>query len=327
MSRSEASVVHANDVVRLLEQEDARLGSYMRWAQFALLLLVLGVGGWAAVTSISGAVIATAKVAVEANLKSVQHLEGGIVRRIAVRDGQRVTQGDLLVTLDAGEIDERIKGLQSQKDAKKEQLALMRKEMEDLKALADKRLVPRTQLVTARRQVAELEGEYGRLVSELSRFATNRTRLDVVAPIDGHVHRLAVHTVGGVIKPGEEILQIVPSNARLILEARVDPRDIDQVRAGQLVSLRLSSFNQRTTPELAGKVVNVSADLVSTSNRDDHYYLVRISLDEGETRRLGGKPLVPGMPAEVFIQTDRRSVISYLMKPLADQLHRAMREE
>ncbi len=307
--------------------EDQRTDWYIRLAFLVVVVLVGGLGGWAAVTEISGAVVAHGKVAVEANTKAVQHLEGGIVREIAIKEGQTVEQGQVLLRLDAGQANDTIRGLQSQHTARKSQLALLRAELDDLEKLAVKRLVPRSHLAKMKREYAELEGEVGRLTSELKRMGTNAKRLDVRAPIAGRVHALQVHTVGGVVKPGQELLHIVPSDAKLVVEARVDPADIDQVAREQPVSITLSSFSQRSTPQLNGRVTNVSADLMADERQDAHYYAVQITFDEGELARLKGRDLVPGMPSDVFIQTEERTVLNYLVKPLLDQFQRAMREE
>ncbi len=307
--------------------EDRKIGRYLSLACLVICALVIGLGGWMAVTQISGAVIANATIAVEANSKSIQHINGGIVRSIAVRDGQAVKKGDLLAEFDPQKLDQSIKGLRSQVNAKAKQLALMKSELEDLRALERKRLVPRSQIATAERELSELEGEHGRLKSELASSSTEKSRLEIRAPINGRIHNLSIHTVGGVVRPGQEILRVVPSDARLILEAKVDPVDIDQVRNGQSVAVRMTSFNQRNTPELNGTVESTSADLVADERKESFHYLVRIALNEGEVAKLAGKPLIPGMPANVFIRADERTVLSYILKPLSDQMQRAMREE
>jgi multidrug efflux pump subunit AcrA (membrane-fusion protein) len=273
--------------------EDSRTDSYLRTAFLTVIVLVGGLGGWAAMTEISGAVVATGKVAVEANSKAVQHLDGGIIREIAIKEGETVDEGQVLLRLDAGQADDSIRGLESQQRASKAQLELLKAELDDLEKLAVKRLVPRSQLAKARRDYAELEGELGRLTAELQRMGTSRQRLEVRAPIAGRVHALQVHTLGGVIKPGQELLHIVPSDAKLIIEARVNPADIDQVALNQPVSITLSSFNQRSTPQLNGKVTNVSADLVASERQDAHYYAVQITFDEGELARLDGRECRP----------------------------------
>ena len=117
----------------------------------------------------------------------------------------------------------------------------------------------------------------------------------------------------------------MPVSDELSIEVKVSPQDIDQLRLGQDSILRLSAFNQRTTPELNGKVSLIAADLISDQRTGAQYYPVRIVLAEGERERLGGLKLLPGMPVEGFIQTGYRSVYSYLTKPLADQVARAFR--
>lgn len=152
-------------------------------------------------------------------------------------------------------------------------------------------------------------------------------RIDIRAPIDGVVHQSTVFTVGGVIGAGAEpIMLIVPEADKLTVEAKVAPQDIDQVRLGQPALLRFSAFNQRTTPEINGAVSRISADAVTEQRTGAAYYAVRLALTAEEVARLGEVKLVPGMPVEVFIHTGDRKVISYLMKPLTDQIARAFRE-
>jgi HlyD family secretion protein len=140
------------------------------------------------------------------------------------------------------------------------------------------------------------------------------------------VHQLAVHTVGGVVNAGEPIMLIVPEDDALSIEAKVAPQDIDQLRTGQTAGLRFSTFNQRTTPEINGTISRISAD-VSPDQRTGHtFYTVRIGIAPEEIARLGNVKLVPGMPVEAFMKTDDRTVLSYFVKPLQDQIMRAFRE-
>lgn len=151
-------------------------------------------------------------------------------------------------------------------------------------------------------------------------------RVEIRAPQSGIVHQLAVHTVGGVVNQGEPIMLIVPENDRLMVDTRISPQSIDQVRSGQSALLRFSAFNARTTPEILGKVSRVAADLSRDDKTGETYFLTRIELSEDELAKLGVQKLVPGMPADVQIRTDDRTVISYLLKPLEDQLSKAFRE-
>ena len=152
-------------------------------------------------------------------------------------------------------------------------------------------------------------------------------RIDIRAPASGVVHQLAVHTVGGVITASETLMLVVPAADQLIVEARINPADIDQLRLAQETRIRFSAFNQRTTPELAGHVFRVAGDLVRDGQTGLAYYVAGIKVDAGELEKLKGLKLVPGMPAEVYIKTGERTVASYLLKPLLDQMQRALKEE
>ena len=141
------------------------------------------------------------------------------------------------------------------------------------------------------------------------------------------MQQLSVHTIGGVITAGEPILLIVPDGDALSVEVKVAPSDIDELHLGQSATLRFSAFNQRSTPELNGSVSRISADTQSDQRTGISYYLVRIAVTDEERARLGSLKLVPGMPVEAFIKTGDRKVMSYLVKPLTDQMQRALREE
>jgi membrane fusion protein, type I secretion system len=149
-------------------------------------------------------------------------------------------------------------------------------------------------------------------------------RVDLRAPTNGIVHQLSVHTIGGVITPGEVVMEIVPESDELQIEAKLPPQDVDHVHPGQRTYVRFSAFNQRTTPQLEGVVSYVSADLSHDrqGNTNAGYYTVRVSLPASERRRLGNLQLVSGMPVEVFLQTGSRTMMSYLLKPITDQLSR-----
>jgi HlyD family secretion protein len=151
-------------------------------------------------------------------------------------------------------------------------------------------------------------------------------RIDIRAPQDGVVHQSTAHTVGGVVSPGEPIMLIVPEADNLIAEVRIAPEQIDQVRLGQAVVLRFPSLNQRTTPEIAGAVGRVSADTTTDQRTGLSFYTVRIAMPPEEVAKLGAVTLLSGMPVEALVQTQSRTVLSYLVKPLQDQLARALRE-
>ena len=151
-------------------------------------------------------------------------------------------------------------------------------------------------------------------------------RIDIRAPTSGIIHQLAIHTVGGVITPGQVVMEIVPDSDELQVEAKLPPKDIDQVKVGQTTFVRFSAFNQRTTPQLSGVVSYVSADLSHDQQNDAGYYTVKVTLPDEERRRLNGLQLMSGMPAEIFVQAGSRTMMSYLLKPIREQLGRAFNE-
>ena len=152
-------------------------------------------------------------------------------------------------------------------------------------------------------------------------------RVDMRAPQSGTVHQMTVHTIGGLVTPSEPAMLIVPEADQLAVEVKIQPQDIDNVRLDQAAVLRFSAFNQRTTPELKGRVHMIAADLVTDQRSGVQYYPVRVAFAEGERARLGNLKLVPGMPVEGLIQTGSRTVFSYLTKPVADNMAKAFREE
>jgi HlyD family secretion protein len=182
----------------------------------------------------------------------------------------------------------------------------------------------------ARSKVAEELSEARAKISELGErkiAAEDQLKhVNLRAPQTGRVHQLSVHTVGGVIGPGETVMLIVPDNDTLSIEAKVSPNDIDQLRPEQTARLRFSAFSQGTTPELNGMVSWMSADLSEDERTGTSYYRVRIAVPDEEIARLKDLKVIPGMPVETFIQTGSRTVLSYLLKPLTDQVMRTFRE-
>jgi HlyD family secretion protein len=413
-----------------------------------VLLLGGGVGGWAATTRLSGAVIAPGSVVVDSHVKKVQHLTGGVVGEVRVQDGDHVYAGDVVVRLDdtitranlsivskgldelmarrarleserdrldevtfpdalkqrAGDpqvahlitgernlfdlrrsarlgqkaqleqrivqLQQQIEGFNAQADAKVREVELINRELEGVRDLWNQRLTPLNKLTALEREAARLEGERGQLISSVAQAKDKITetrlqviqidrdlagdvakelretdakideyverkvtaedqlkRIEIRAPQTGTVFQSSVHTVGGVIAPGDSIMLIVPNADNLTVEVKIAPQDIDQVRVGQQAVLRLTAFNQRTTPELNGVVGQIAADTTTDQRTGQSYYITRIALPAAELSRLGDVKIIPGMPAEVFIQTGERQVLSYLIKPIRDQLARAFKDK
>ena len=270
-----------------------------------------------------------------------------------------------------GQLRDEITGLNAQLDAKKREVELIGQELQGVRTLYKKNLVPITRVTALERDGARLAGERGQLLASVAQTKgkVSETELQIIgidqdlasqvakdlrevdakygefverqvtaedqlkriyirAPQNGIVLQSNVHTVGGVITPGETIMLIVPETDKLMVEAKVNPRDIDQVQVGQATMLRFPEFNTRTTPEIKGTVTQVSADTTTDQRTGQSYYTVRVAMPVKEIEQLGkGVRLIPGMPVEAFVQTGERTVISYLTKPLADQFMRAFREK
>ena len=177
------------------------------------------------------------------------------------------------------------------------------------------------------RDLAEIRGKWSELVEKRVAAEDQLKRIDLRAPQDGIVHQMTVHTVGGLVVPSEPAMLIVPNADRLLVEARIQPQDIDSVKLGQPAVLRLTAFNTRTTPEIDGTVARISADVSTDAKSGLSYYTVRVAIPQDRLAKLGAAiHLVPGMPVEAHLQIGERTVISYLTKPLIDQIAKAWRE-
>ena len=180
------------------------------------------------------------------------------------------------------------------------------------------------------KDLRDAQGKIAELTERLVAAQDQLKRVNIVAPQDGVVDQLSVHTVGGVVGNGEVLMQIVPRNDELIVEAKVEPRDIDQVKLGTNAIVRIQAGEERVNPDLIGKVILVSADLshdkAVVGGLERSFYVVRVSLPRSELERLSGLALVPGMQAEIFVQTYARTPLQYMIKPLTDQMARVFRE-
>lgn len=175
-------------------------------------------------------------------------------------------------------------------------------------------------------ELRDLLARQGELIEREITASDQLKRIDITSPIAGRVQQLAVHTVGGVISPAEGLMQVVPADDELLVEAKISAQDIDQLTVGQSATLRLSAFNRSTTPELTGTVVRLSADLIQDERTGVGFYRAGIKIPQSELAKLQGLVLVPGMPVESMIQTGSRNVMSYLLKPISDHAQRAFRE-
>lgn len=179
---------------------------------------------------------------------------------------------------------------------------------------------------TASEELRKVQDEANLAASRIVQSVDALKRVNVYAPVDGVVHQSTVHTIGGIVTPNVDLMQIVPRDDKLVVEARISPADIDQIYPGQPSRVRFSAFDRNTTPELHAEVDVVAADLTVDQTTGQGYFKVKLRIPPEEVERLGDLKLVPGMPAESYIHTSDRTIFSYLFKPITDQMSRAFRE-
>ena len=418
-----------------------------RFIGFLIVFVTFGIfGTWATFAPLESAALAPGVVTVQSYRKTVQHLEGGIVKELLARDGDMVAAGDPLVILDdtqlraeygmtrsqlvaaqamearlmaerdgleaidfsrmlesdsvrarearegetqifnarrgsrlgeisvlqkrIGQLNEQISGLQSMIATKRNLEKSYSGEIGELTELLSEGYVDKQRLLEQERKLGMLRAEIADHQSDITRtkLQISETELQILqlnknfssevvgqlaevqtrvfdlqervsaledrisrivirAPEDGMILGMKIHTVGGVVSPGTPLLDIVPSVSDLIVEAQVSPIDIDRVSVGKKADIRFSAFKNATTPEIEGKVVQISADRLMNEQTGMPYYLARVSLTEEGIRSLGSLKLQPGMPAEVLINTGDRTMLQYLMQPATDAFARSMIED
>ena len=263
-----------------------------------------------------------------------------------------------------------ISGFNSQQASTQTQIGISKNELVNLRNLKARGLVGNERLLELERNLAQLEGRAGELVSSIAsaKASIDEKRLELIrvkrsfneqvlaelqdveseiidlqeranaathhlqqmvvkAPVDGLIVGLNVHTEGGVVVPGQLLMEIVPDNDALIVEGQVLPTDVDDLLVGQSARVKLSGLQQRTTPELTGKLQYVSADSMLDERSGMTYFIIRVSIAAEELAKLPSEGLIPGMPAEVFVQTGERTALEYLLQPLSDTIDRAWREK
>ncbi len=422
----------------------------IKQARSGLLIVIFGFSTfmlWALFVPISEGVVAYGSLVVEGNRKSVQHLEGGIVKSIHVKEGDIVEEGQVLLVLDdtqsnaqyemlfsryytglamynrlqaerlggseinfsqeikdlmhmvsmqdittiqnnlfkarksqlAGQVEilkqkieqlkKQLSGMEYQETAINSEIGYIEDELKRLKRLQESDLVDLPRVIEQQKALAQAQGRKGQVESEMAgtavtigearlqilqiekdnlqeietsvveiqeriletreqliaiRDVINRTKM--TAPQSGKVLNLNVFTIGGVVPPGNPLMEIIPSNDAMVIDARLKVTDVDNVLMGMSARIRLSALNQRRTPELFGKVQTVSGDVVVDEATGEQFYLARIIISKEEFERVADKTLTPGMPVEVLIQSGQRTAMEYFTDPIIDILRRSLKE-
>lgn len=403
---------------------------------------------WALLAPLESAALAPGKIVASSNRKTIQHLEGGIIRKIYVKEGSSVKAGDPLIKLDdtqararyellwnqvmelyakearliaqrdnkdqikfpdvlmknrqrpdikqillvqssifmhdketfehnmkilenrIEQLNDQIMGFKHQVHANEKQYEFIQKELDAMKALEKKAYVEKPRLWALEREAAKLMGNKGELMASIAEAqqkigetkqqmiaiknetrkevldeltATQRNLTDslshltatedvlkrtiITAPQNGKVVNLKEHTVSGVVGAGKDIMDIVPSDDALVVEARISPLDIDVVHKGMMAKIKLIAYKQRSMPSVDGVVTEVSADSFYDAQTNNSYYIARIDISAEQLKKLAGVKLHPGMPVEVMIIVDRRTAWQYLITPIRESYNKAFREQ
>ncbi len=414
--------------------------SSIAWGMLSLVLFSLIFAFWAVFVPIQSASIAEGTIILDLNRKTIQHLEGGIIDNILVKEGQLVKEGDILLylhdikaksdqetakkrllsmqvqqarllaqkddkkTLDlnefiteinqfpaeerqelmlalnnqmhlfntrnsslAGELKalrDKLTSVKAQKISSQRKLVILRKELKMIKPLDKENNLPITRQYDLEKQITEFEGSVSQLQAEekvamsqignykngdlskvldelkeveaeivnLSNLLNNAkdvlSRSEIIAPVSGKIMNIKYHTIGAVVPPGGEIMNIIPQNEDLIIEAKIKPQDIDEVRAGLKAKVSLTAYKGKKVPKLDGVILDVSGDIVVNEQTKESYFLARVRIVDENIEKLKHRiELYPGMPAQVFILTGSRTLLSYLFTPIQDAAYKAFREE
>jgi multidrug efflux pump subunit AcrA (membrane-fusion protein) len=315
---------------RLSAEDAADLRRIRGPARLGLVVVLLFLGlafGWGGFVPLDSAAVAPGFVSIDTNRKTIQHLEGGIVREILVRDGDRVAAGQVLIRLEETAPRAKIEQLEAQIAGDSGQLKLVKDEERTVNDLYKKGYAQLPRLLQLQRRRVELEGQISQSQAALQAARDALARTVIKAPMAGTVVELRVHTRGGVLAPGAAVLDIVPADEPLVIEARIEPNDIDVVHANLPANIRLTPYNFRTTMLVKGTVAWVSADRITDPKTNQVYYSARIKIDPEANKEVKLPALYPGMPVEVMIVTGQRTALSYLTAPLTASFNRAFRQE
>ena len=286
-----------------------------------------GFGAWGGLAPMESAAVAMGSVAVDTNKKLIQHLEGGIVADILVREADEVKAGQVLIRLDTTQVKARIDLIKARIQSDDQQVKLIDEEIATVEQEFRRGNATKPRLLALQRRKAELEGSKIENLAQLRAAEDTLARAEIRAPIAGTVVDLKVTTSGGVIKAGDPLLFIVPRDLPLVIDAVIDPNDIDVVRAGLSAHVRLTPYNARFLAPIPAKVAWISRDRLLDPRTNQHYYSARIDLLKKPSEIDKSIVLQPGMPAEVIIVTGERTMLDYMLAPLVRSFRRSMRED
>ena len=293
---------------------------------YVILIFFISFFIWASRAELEEVTRGNGKIIASSKLQIIQNLEGGIINDIAVKTGQRVQEGDLLIKLDETQFLGDLNSANQQLQSLEESLALLEEERLILEPLVDSKVEPRINLIRLLQRISTARSEYQATLDQIPNLQNKLKRTSVRAPMDGIINRILINTTGGVVQPASPILEMIPLNDELLLEVEVSPTDIAYVIKGQKAIVQLSAFDFAVYGSLEGEVMNVSADTVSKDDGSTYYIcLVSIPAD-GVTSMSRELQLLPGMQATVNIVSGSKTILSYLIQPVTNIKNKAFRE-
>ncbi len=286
-----------------------RKGFWIIGVGFGLFIL------WASLAPIDSGTPSVGTLVVESHQKTIQHLTGGVIQEILVKEGDAVKENQVLIKLVSTTSDAQVGIFRQQADQ-------LNTKLTSIKPMVDEGYYPKLEYLDIERQAKEATLRLKVALEELE-------RTEVRAPIAGSVMGLSAVTIGGVVAPGGRLMSVIPEGDNLVVEVIVPPHLIDKMVKGLEADIRFSALNQRTTPVVQGKVVWVSADRFTNpnaTNPSEGYYTARVSLNTDAYKKIGNQELKAGMPVEVIIKTGSRTFMSYLLKPFFDRAALSLKE-
>jgi protease secretion system membrane fusion protein len=337
----------------LTGEKDENYFSWLGWQ-----ILIWGFGGfllWSLFAPIDKGVSAPGYVITDSNRQAIQPAFAGIVDDILVKEGQQVKAGEVLIKLNpisaiaqTNSTKEIISGLLAQVTGlsqaivqKKQQSNLLEKQLISLRELATDGYVARNKVLELERQNLQLKAsileDEGNLIRVKRQISEQQERLnpyefdlvntELKSPVDGQVVNITIFTKGGVVSPGQKLMEVIPTNESLIIEGQLPVHLVDKVHADLPVEMMFTAFNTNRTPLIPGVVLSVGADRIVDERTGNPYYKIQASATSEGTRLLKNLRVRSGMPVELFVKTGEQSMMTYLMKPIFDRTHSAMRED
>jgi membrane fusion protein, protease secretion system len=290
----------------------------------ALLFFGGGIGA-ASVAPIDKGIPLAGNIIVESKVQTIQHQKGGAVGRIHVVEGQEVTAGQILVSLDTQSLDQQITAMKAQAVAAARQLELIRQEALTMADLADRKLAARSKVSSLERQVAEVEKETAGLRARISIAEQELSRAEIRSPVAGQVLALAVHGIGAIVQPGGTVLEIIPLTDRLVVEGRLAPLHIESIKQGMTARVWLTGLNWRDGRPLSARLAWVSPDSIEDKRTGVSYFVARIELSETRAEITKRFTLHPGQRTEILLLTGERTLLDHVIDPLLRNINRAFR--